>query len=124
MCSPIVLSKRVNAGILAFASASECQRASHFWLINVRISRLETVAISRIMIAFAVSDATEPTTIFSPSDGDGSWADGWQKMSAERDKPKHVAGWTAGDKGSLMIPKPYQKLAGPWIDGKDPATIS
>lgn len=58
------------------------------------------------------------------SDGDSSWANGWQKMSAEGAKPKHVPGWTAGDKGSLLIPKPYQKLAGPWIDGKDPGKVS
>jgi predicted dehydrogenase len=58
------------------------------------------------------------------SDGSSAWADGWQQMSADRAKPKHVPGWTAGDKGSLLIPKPYQKLAGPWINGKDPATIS
>ena len=55
------------------------------------------------------------------SDGDSSWSEGWQKMSAEGSKPKHVPGWTAGDKGSLLVPKPYQKLAGPWVDGNDPA---
>ncbi|MCH2594921.1 MAG: Gfo/Idh/MocA family oxidoreductase [Pirellulales bacterium] len=58
------------------------------------------------------------------SDGDASWAKKWEKMSADRAKPNHVAGWTAGDKGSLLIPKPYQKLAGPWVDGQDPASGS
>ncbi len=58
------------------------------------------------------------------SDGNSSWSENWQKMSAEGAKPKHVPGWTAGDKGSLLIPKPYQKLAGPWVDGKDPAKVS
>ena len=58
------------------------------------------------------------------SEGDGSWCEGWEKMSAERAKPKHVPGWTAGDKGSVLIPKPYQKLAGPWINGKDPGMMS
>jgi predicted dehydrogenase len=58
------------------------------------------------------------------SEGNGSWANGWQQMSADRAKPKHVAGWTAGDEGSLLIPKDYQKLEGPWIDGKDPAEAS
>jgi len=58
------------------------------------------------------------------SDGDSSWADGWEAMSANRAKPKHVPGWAAGDKGSLLIPKPYQKLEGPWINGVDPGTVS
>ena len=57
------------------------------------------------------------------SEGNSSWADGWQKMSEQRAKPKHVPGWAAGDKGSLLIPKPYQELAGPWVDGKDPAQV-
>jgi len=54
------------------------------------------------------------------SSGDGSWAKGWERMSAERAKPHHVSGWTAGDKGSLLHPRSYQKLAGPWINGIDP----
>ena len=32
-----------------------------------------------------------------------------------------VTGWHAGDRGSLLIPKPYQKLEGPWKGGVDPA---
>lgn len=47
-------------------------------------------------------------------DGDRSWADGWERMSEARAKPRHVPGWTAGDAGSLLIPPEYQKLAGPW----------
>ncbi len=54
-------------------------------------------------------------------DGDGSWAKGWEQMSDDRAKPKHIAGWQAGDRGSALLPKPYQKLEGPWIDGVDPA---
>jgi len=55
------------------------------------------------------------------SDGDSSWANGWQQMSAERAKPKHIAGWTAGDQGSLLRPQKHQKLEGPWVDCVDPA---
>lgn len=58
------------------------------------------------------------------SEGNHSWAKGWQDMSAERAKPNHIAGWTAGDKGSLLVPKDYQELEGPWINGKDPAEVS
>ena len=55
------------------------------------------------------------------SDGNSSWADGWEKMSKERAKPKHIAGWQAGDEGSLLVDPDYQSLEGPWVDGKDPA---
>ena len=55
------------------------------------------------------------------SDGDASWAVHWEKMSQDRAKPNHVPGWQAGDSGSTLEPPEYQKLAGPWIDGKPPA---
>ena len=32
-----------------------------------------------------------------------------------------MAGWKAGDKGSVLYPPEYMKLAGPWINGQDPA---
>ena len=54
------------------------------------------------------------------SDGNSSWADRWEKMSKAKAKPCHVPGWKAGDTGSVMFPPEYQKLAGPWIDGKPP----
>jgi predicted dehydrogenase len=55
---------------------------------------------------------------------DTSWAQAWEKRSKSRSKPNQVAGWRAGDNGSLLEPPDYQKLAGPWIDGKDPAAVS
>lgn len=55
------------------------------------------------------------------SDGNNGWAKGWEQMSHAGAKPKHVPNWHAGDKGSLLEPKPYQKLAGPWTNGTDPA---
>jgi hypothetical protein len=54
-------------------------------------------------------------------EADGSWAKSWEKMSHNGDSPKHIAGWTAGDTGSKLYPREYQKLAGPWINGQDPA---
>jgi len=54
------------------------------------------------------------------SDGDASWAKHWEEKSRARGKPNHVAGWNAGDKGSLLIDPDYQNLEGPWIDGVDP----
>ena len=50
----------------------------------------------------------------------GLWADGWEKLSKAEAKPRHVPGWHAGDTGSVMYPPEYQKLAGPWINGKPP----
>jgi len=55
------------------------------------------------------------------SDGNSDWAQGWEQMSRDRSKPRHIPNWTAGDKGSLQHAPDYQALEGPWIDGKDPA---
>jgi predicted dehydrogenase len=52
---------------------------------------------------------------------DEGWAQRWEQLSKKRGKPHQIYGWKAGDKGSLLNPPDYMKLAGPWIDGKDPA---
>ena len=54
-------------------------------------------------------------------EGNANWANGWEEMSKNRDKPKHIPGWQAGDTGSTLVDPEYQHLEGPWIDGKDPA---
>jgi predicted dehydrogenase len=56
-----------------------------------------------------------------PVEADASWATMWERRSKERGKPSHIQGWEGGDKGSTLNPPEYMKLAGPWIDGKDPA---
>jgi len=56
-----------------------------------------------------------------PVEADASWAAQWERRSKERGSPSHIAGWTGGDKGSKLNPPEYMKLAGPWVDGKDPA---
>ena len=56
-----------------------------------------------------------------PTEADASWATKWEAKSKARAEPSHVMGWHAGDKGSTLNPPAYQKLAGPWVDGKDPA---
>ena len=58
------------------------------------------------------------------SDGNADWAKKWEKMSHERGKPNHIPGWKAGDTGSTLIEPDYQKLEGPWVDGKDPAAMA
>ena len=55
------------------------------------------------------------------TDGNSDWARSWEQLSAEQGSPRHVPGWTAGDTGSLLHPRDSQSLAGPWIDGRDPA---
>lgn len=56
-----------------------------------------------------------------PVEADASWAAAWEKRSKERGKPNHIIGWQGGDAGSTLKPPAYMDLAGPWIDGKDPA---
>ncbi len=58
------------------------------------------------------------------TEADASWAANWEQMSKARAKPLHVAGWKAGDTGSLLKEPEYMALAGPWIDGKPPEAAS
>ena len=53
--------------------------------------------------------------------GDKSWSNQWEQMSYDGGPARHVPGWHAGETGSRLIPEDYQKLAGPWLEGKDPA---
>ncbi|VTS01879.1 Gfo/Idh/MocA family protein [Tuwongella immobilis] len=54
-------------------------------------------------------------------EADASWAAKLEARSKKRDKPSQIIGWQGGDSGSVVIPPDYQKLEGPWVDGKDPA---
>ncbi|MBL8829539.1 MAG: Gfo/Idh/MocA family oxidoreductase [Planctomycetaceae bacterium] len=54
------------------------------------------------------------------SEGDASWSQRWENMSAQRAKPLHATGWKAGDTGSLLVPPKYMELAGPWKNGVPP----
>jgi hypothetical protein len=56
-----------------------------------------------------------------PVQADASWAESWEQRSKQHGKPNQIAGWHGGEAGSLLTPEPYQKLGGPWIDGRDPA---
>jgi predicted dehydrogenase len=50
------------------------------------------------------------------------WVEKWRAKSAAGGKPNQVFGWSAGDSGSTLTPPPHQRLAGPWVNGKDPAS--
>jgi len=54
-------------------------------------------------------------------EADGSWSAKLEARSKKRDKPSQIIGWEGGDSGSTIVPPDYQKLEGPWINGKDPA---
>jgi predicted dehydrogenase len=56
-----------------------------------------------------------------PVEADPSWAAKWEKRSKEHGKPNQVKGWHADETGSTLQPEDYQKLGGPWVNGKDPA---
>lgn len=58
------------------------------------------------------------------SNADASWSKGWEARSHARGEPTHVMGWKAGDTGSRLVPPDYQRLAGPWLNGQDPAAIA
>ncbi len=53
---------------------------------------------------------------------DDTWAKSWERRSKERGKPNQIIGWEGGDIGSTLEPPEYQKLAGPWVNGRDPAS--
>lgn len=56
-----------------------------------------------------------------PVPADASWASRWEQRSKKRGQPNQIAGWKGGDTGSIVDPPDYQKLGGPWVNGKDPA---
>jgi hypothetical protein len=56
------------------------------------------------------------------SQANSSWAARWEQRSKSRGKPNQIFGWSGGDAGSIVQAPPHQKLAGPWVNGKDPGT--
>ncbi|NOX54758.1 MAG: Gfo/Idh/MocA family oxidoreductase, partial [Planctomycetes bacterium] len=47
------------------------------------------------------------------TEGDGSWASQWEERSRRRAKPRHIPGWKAGDRGSVLEEPDYMSLGGP-----------
>jgi hypothetical protein len=45
---------------------------------------------------------------------------GGLSRSQSRNKPNQIAGWSGGENGSTLEAPGYQKLAGPWVNGKEP----
>jgi predicted dehydrogenase len=55
-----------------------------------------------------------------PIQADNYWATQWERRSHERGQPNQVAGWQGANAGSFLVPPEYQRLAGPWVNGRDP----
>jgi hypothetical protein len=43
------------------------------------------------------------------------------RLAVNRKPNRPILGWTGGDRGSVLNPPHFQKLAGPWVNGRDPA---
>jgi hypothetical protein len=43
------------------------------------------------------------------------------QLNPSRKLNRPLFSWTGGDRSSVLNPPPYQKLAGPWAGGNDPA---
>ncbi|MEZ6100130.1 MAG: Gfo/Idh/MocA family oxidoreductase [Pirellulaceae bacterium] len=54
-------------------------------------------------------------------DNDPGWSKQWEERSERRGNAPHIPGWKGGFKGSTLVEPEYQKLEGPWVNGKDPA---
>jgi predicted dehydrogenase len=91
------------------------------------LSTPELGAAAFTTVAMGVQSYRTGKTLFwdaearKPVEADASWAARWEKRSKEHGKPNQVKGWSAEEAGSVVIPPDYQKLGGPWVNGKDPA---
>jgi hypothetical protein len=55
-----------------------------------------------------------------PVVADSSWATRLERRSKDRGRPNQIIGWTGGNTGSTLEPPDYQRLEGPWTNGRDP----
>jgi predicted dehydrogenase len=55
-----------------------------------------------------------------PVTADASWAKRWEERSKKHGHPNQIQGWRGKDAGSVIEPPEYQRLAGPWLNGRDP----
>jgi predicted dehydrogenase len=71
-------------------------------------------------IVYYFDPATGPVNASEAHQQGKSWAKGWEQLSAQRGKPRHIPGWKAGDYGSTLDEPKDMSLAGPWINGQPP----
>jgi predicted dehydrogenase len=56
-----------------------------------------------------------------PVRADETWAARWERRSHDRGRPNQIQNWAGRDRGSVVISPDWQRLAGPWVNGRDPA---
>jgi predicted dehydrogenase len=103
----------------------ECVRANN----RNTLSTPELGAAAFTTVAMGVQSYRQGKALFwdkekqHVTDADASWASRWEARSHKRGKSAQIKGWSAEpqDKGSTLEPEDYQKLGGPWVNGKDPA---
>ncbi len=114
--------EQINMDDTHFKNFLDAIRANKPEMVN---NSPEVGAAAVVTVNLAVRSYREGKAFFFKDgkvlEADASFTRQWEKMSKERAKPRHVSGWTAGDKGSLIESPDYMNLAGPWVDGKDPA---
>jgi acetamidase/formamidase len=49
------------------------------------------------------------------------WSTRWERRSKDRGRPNQIIGWQGESRGSTLEPPEYQRLAGAWREGRDPA---
>jgi predicted dehydrogenase len=114
-----------NASFAQFKNFVDAARAGDPAAVNCSP---ELGAAAMITVKLGARSYREGKVLFFDHDAmtvhesDPGWTAGWERMSTERAKPLHAPGWSAGDDGSVLIPPPHQKLAGPWVGGNDPAS--
>jgi predicted dehydrogenase len=59
-----------------------------------------------------------------PITADASWSSRWERRSKERGQPNQIIDWRGENRGSTLEPPEYQRLQGPWVNGRDPAARS
>lgn len=115
--------KSGNATYALWENFLECVKAGK----RETLSTPELGAAAFTTVAMGVQSYRQGKALFWSKDkqqvveADSSWASRLEERSKKRDKPNQIIGWRGGDKGSVVVPPPYQKLEGPWVDGKDPA---
>jgi hypothetical protein len=106
-----------------WANFLECVRAGK----RETLSTPELGAAAFTTVAMGVMSYRQGLALFwdkearKPVQADATWSERWEARSRKRGKPNQVQGWQGGDKGSTLEPEDYQKLGGPWLNGKDPA---
>jgi predicted dehydrogenase len=103
------------------------------FLASIRSQNRETLSTPELgaaaftTVALGVQSYREGRVLFwdkerrQATTADASWAQRWERRSHERGTPNQIMGWTGGNNGSMLRPPEYQRLEGPWTNGRDPA---